>query len=535
MPHTVTPELQAIHDEIVNGEGHLLIRARAGTGKTTAILSSIDLLAKHHPRKEITVCAYNKPIADEIKQKLITAGHTDFRKVSAATIHSLGFGLVRFAYKPNVDYQKVRKIIKEMTGTNGSATIRYGVTDERQDFIKEHMFQIEKLVGVAKQSGVGFFDDMPIKDNHVWYELMDRYDINGFDDTTQMDDLMEVAQQVYIKSLAQTDVVDFDDMILFPLIKNMTVKFQKDILFVDEAQDLSRARQALARKFVKPDGRIILVGDDWQAIYAFSGADSRALDHLTEQLDAKVLPLSVTWRCPASVVELAQTLVPDIRAADGAQRGNVDVLPSLTRLIGQVRLGPESSILCRNTAPLIDAAYALIRQGVACKVEGKAIGEDLKVLLTRWKVKTLEQFTKKLDVYREREMQKALAKERESRMQQIADKCDTLMVIVQECQRQAKHMVSDAVDFVDNLFADGIDNILTLASYHRSKGREWDRVILLEHGKYCPSKYARKPDQKEQESHLAYVAYTRAKQELLFFDKETEEIENEENKKVSAC
>jgi superfamily I DNA/RNA helicase len=78
--------------------------------------------------------------------------------------------------------------------------------------------------------------------------------------------------------------------------------------------------------------------------------------------------------------------------------------------------------------------------------------------------------------------------------------------------------VADAVQFIDALFADGATGVLTLATYHRSKGREWDRVFLFEHYRRCPSKYARQDWQKLQEDNLAYVAFTRAKQELWFYN-----------------
>src|SRR5258708_34521393 len=113
-----------------------------------------------------------------------------------------------------------------------------------------------------------------------------------------MEGIVEAAQAIYRESLAQTGIVDFDDMILFPLIKNLRVKFGKDLIFLDEAQDLSRVRQALAKKFVKPGGRMVVVGDDRQAIYGFSGADAAALDNLTSSLGAIKMPLSITWRCP---------------------------------------------------------------------------------------------------------------------------------------------------------------------------------------------------------------------------------------------
>ncbi|MFK5282982.1 hypothetical protein ACI3PL_25780, partial [Lacticaseibacillus paracasei] len=66
-------------------------------------------------------------------------------------------------------------------------------------------------------------------------------------------------------------------------------------------------------------------------------------------------------------------------------------------------LGKEDAILCRNTAPLITTAYALISKGIACRVEGREIGTGLLKLARRWKIATLDALIKKLDDYEARQ------------------------------------------------------------------------------------------------------------------------------------
>jgi len=51
----------------------------------------------------------------------------------------------------------------------------------------------------------------------------DHFDINGLDDTSEADAVVEAAQNIYRQSLDQTAVIDFDDTILMPLIKNLRV------------------------------------------------------------------------------------------------------------------------------------------------------------------------------------------------------------------------------------------------------------------------------------------------------------------------
>jgi ATP-dependent DNA helicase UvrD/PcrA len=530
-----TAQQQALLDAVADpNSGHLALVARAGCGKTSTILMAVDTIRATLPGREVLVCAFNKAIADEVKEKLKQRGHTDWRAVQASTLHGLGFGLLRSTFKPEVDDKKVRKIVDGLTtGMN---------SDETRHIYEQYGQQVVALVRMAKQAGFGFFPDLPVEDAASWHRLADHFDINGLDDTSEAEAVVAAAQRVYRLSLAQTNVVDFDDMILFPLIKNLRVKFTKDDVFLDEAQDLSRARQALARKFLGPRGRMIVVGDDRQAIYGFSGADAAALENLTKSLGARTLPLSVTWRCPRAVVKLAQTLVPDIEAAPSAPEGEVLRIPAATTVPASdptdpqagdghhlqttqwyegakgVQLTKTDAVLCRNTAPLISLAYQLIRAKVPCKVEGRAIGDGLKALAQRWKVRTVDALTKKLDVYAERERQKALAKGNEAKAEEVTDRVGTLVEICKAVTAAGRHDVADVVAFIDDLFADGAENVTVLATYHRSKGREWPRVFLLEHAVRCPSKAARQDWARRQEENLAYVAFTRAQKSLVFVD-----------------
>jgi superfamily I DNA/RNA helicase len=498
---TPTTQQAAFLTALRTTSSNLALVARAGCGKTSTIMLGVAQEIKRNPRLEVLVCAFNKAIEVEISEKLTAAGY-DWRQAQAKTAHSLGFGLLKFAFKPSIDDKKVRRLIE--------------ARNEDGVFVS-YAQQIEALVGYAKQAGFGFFSELAIGNAAAWYDLADHYDVNGLDDTSEADAVVEAAQLIYRQSLAQTDVVDFNDMILFPLVKNLRVKFGKDLIFVDEAQDLSRARQALIRKFLKPNtGRMVVVGDDRQAIYGFTGADAAALPNLIELLHATQLPLSVTWRCPRAVVALAQSLVPDIEAAPGAAEGrvtDVDGAEATGDLIAS--LGPKDAVLCRNMAPLIEIAFKMIRAGKPVKVEGRNIGDGLVALVQRWKVKTIDTFLQRLEAYRDREVQKAMAKGNESKQAEVEDRCDTLHVIASACIEEGKTTVSDMVAWIQNLFADQATNATVCATYHRSKGREWPRVILWEHSERCPSRAARQPWQREQEDNLAYVAFTRAQSELV--------------------
>lgn len=502
----LTYQQSAILLALTKTTDNLGIIARAGCGKTSTILLCVDELIKTAPEKSSIICAYNKAIRDEIKAKLDSKG-IDFRQCQASTMHSIGLNLIKQINKEiKVDAKKVWNIIDQ---TNSVFAITH------KPFVAE-------LVEKAKGEGFGYFPDRRIGNFSDWEQMISHYDISydlsGDEEKGEYELLqmcIQAAMDVYQESLRRKDVVDFGDMILWPLINSIPVKYPFDNVLADEVQDFSRVRQALARKLVKPrTGRMIIVGDDRQAIYGFSGADADALPNMISSMSAKVFPLSKTFRCPIAVVAEAQHYVPDIEAAEWAKPGSVSsatVLPP--------DLDKNTAILCRNTAPLIGLAFKLISLGIAAKVEGRDIGRGLQRIIGRWrKVKLIEDFLAKLDSYELHEEQKAKARGDEAKEEQVHDTCGTLRAIAEGCLAKGEESIADMSRAIEDLFADDVRGCVTLCTYHRSKGREWPRVLLYRHRDLCPSKYAKQPWQRRQEDNLAYVAITRAQSGLVYLD-----------------
>lgn len=496
-----TEQQEAFLEHILFGRGHSALLARAGCGKSSTIMMAVEAINDSKPNTESLICAYNKAIADEMAVKL-KAAKLPWRSAQASTLHSLGYSLLKYQYNCVIDEKKVQQIL--------------AAYPDPEDVAKRASIDLlaAKLVAYAKQAGFGYFMELPIRDVNKWVEIGEHYDIFDSEDNEQfMDTCIRRAQRAYIDSGNKTDTIDFNDMLLLPLVYKMNVRFKKDFVFIDEAQDLSPVRQELAKKFVKPSGRVVIVGDDKQAIYGFSGADANAMHNMIKGLRATVLPLSVTWRCAKAIVAKAQELVPDIQAAPSAAEGQVLTVHEMP-----TDLAATDAILCRNTAPLIKEAYRLLSIGVACKVEGRAIGEGLDKLASRWKVKTIDGLFTRLDKYLEKEEAKHKAKDNEAKFEQIVDQVEALRTIANVCLKKGETMVTDVRKSIATIFQDDAKGVLTLCTYHRSKGREWDRVILLKHTDYCPSKAAKALWQIEQENNLAYVAYTRAKSTLVMYE-----------------
>jgi superfamily I DNA/RNA helicase len=113
----------------------------------------------------------------------------------------------------------------------------------------------------------------------------------------------------------------------------------------------------------------------------------------------------------------------------------------------------------------------------------------------------------------------------------VEDKVDCIRACISKCYEEGKTKVKDLIDLIYSLFSNGDDartpkNLLTLCSVHKSKGLEWDRVLILGRLDYMPSKWAKKDWMKAQETNLIYVGVTRAKETLIEVNNVEEYLKN---------
>ena len=474
---------------IEHGTGSCVLEAVAGAGKTTTLVEALKLMPG-----SIFFGAYNKKIADEIKARA-----PDRDGLFISTMHAAGFKAWRRA-APNVkvDENKCRDIFRAAAAAYPHYTPFEGA--------------VLSLVSYAKQAALGVIKS--VADNQHWLDLIDHFDIDVLEDERTV---IALAKKLLQKSIeADTKVIDFDDMIYSPLIHRVKM-YGHDWVLLDEAQDTNAARRALALSMLKRGGRLVAVGDRHQAIYGFTGADADALDLIAEAVNAERLPLTVTYRCPKKVVELAHQYVKHIEAHESAPDGEVHSINQAS-FIATVK--PGDAVLCRFNAPTIKIAYSLIAAGVPARVEGREIGEGLKALVKRWKAKSFDMLLQRLDTYCEREVTKYRAKEQESRAAAIEDRVTCLKVIINRVMAtdpQTSAPVLRVCEEIDKIFGaeQSKTPVVLLSSIHKSKGREWKRVFWLQVG---PSKWARKQWELDQEVNLCYVAATRAQEELYLVE-----------------
>lgn len=488
MARTLSPQQAAAVAAAIEAAQNQIIPSVAGSGKTTVLIEIPRLIPSN---KTIAFCAFNKVISLEIESRI---ANLNLDNVKVGTLHSFGFGAVRRAIsRVKVDGNKLKNLAyNEFTG----------------EYENLRQFVVA-AAAMAKEVGIGAIVEDTVEN---WTQMCDHHNLwdslpAGVTEAQGID----AAQYLLNCNNKLKNIIDFSDMIYFPILFDMKI-WQYDYVLLDEAQDTNGPRRALVKKMLKSGGKLIAVGDPCQAIYGFTGADNKSLDIIKDEFDAIVTPLSVTFRCPKNIVALANQWVSHIEAHESAPDGIVDrcELSDISKLVG-----PKDAIVCRNTKPLVELAYSLLRQQIACRVEGRAIGEGLVKLAQRWKtVKNVGELYNKLQQWSENEIEKNKKKGNDTNCQVIEDQVKTLEVFISECDNSDP--ISTLVANIRSLFGDteGEQKVLTLSTIHKAKGKEWDRVFALGMDTYSPSKWASKEWEMEQEDYLCYVQVTRAKQHL---------------------
>lgn len=493
MTFAPSPAQAAFFNWIDNGQGNAVLVAVAGAGKTTTLIEGIRRM---HGRVFFGV--YSSSMGIEIKEKVAKLERKD---VFASTIHSAGFRQLKYTFKNSELRTDGRKC----------ATIAESFLEARPD-LETYLSCAVAVVSMAKQRGIGALAEVGNpNDNAVWQAMIDHFDLaENMAENFRPEVLIGFARAILKKSNEDLNVIDYDDMVYLPLQRNLRM-LQHDWVLLDEAQDTNPVRRALAKKMLARGGRFVAVGDPHQSIFGFTGADNDSLAQITAEFKAVELPLTVTYRCPKAVVEVARTWVSHIEAHESAPEGEFKSL-RYDDLIPAIKTG--DAILCRFNKYIVRTAFALIRAGIPAKIEGRAVGQGLLALATKWKVKNLDTLLVRLAAHREKEVAKAMAKKDDAKVERINDQIDTLLVLIERTRDQGGSTVDDLKVIVESMFADDVaGDVVTLCSLHRSKGREWDTVYILGLNEF----FGRGEQEwmQEQEVNLLYVGVTRAKATLI--------------------
>ena len=272
-------------------EGPLLIIAGAGSGKTRALTHRVGyLILKGVDPANILALTFTNKAANEMRERVHKlTRHSPF----VGTFHSLGAKILRqeihllgreknFAIYDERDQLAIIKDLlaqKEEAARFSPAAVRAAISTQKNE--------LETAENYGQKAG-GFFESIV---GSVWLE--------------------------YETTLKESNAVDFDDLLVLPVAIFETrppvlEKYQQrfSYILVDEYQDTNKAQYVFLRLLAQKYGNLCVVGDDFQAIYGWRGADFRnILNFENDYPQTKVVLLEENYRSTQNILDAAQTII----------------------------------------------------------------------------------------------------------------------------------------------------------------------------------------------------------------------------------
>lgn len=511
-----------LFNEVRNAKDNIVVSATAGSGKTTALVEIARIIASgeeysQNPNGNFVFLAFNKSIQLELNDRLPNG-------FESKTLNSFGFAFLRNINKYwKIDSRKYMKLAQAIVS-------RLYHNEQNQE-------QYKIALTLVKAADMCRNNLVEPNDSPEFWQTMFDYNIDILDSDIPLIQAILIAgewlatdrkQQIennYARLIIQDVIknvpkryIDFTDQIWLSLKWNL-VKPEYDIILVDEAQDLNKMQLEMVLQALNHTGRGIFVGDKSQSIYGFAGADHNSIDNIITATDAKVLPLSITYRCPLSHVELAKQIDPSIEASDNAKEGIVATIESnqlVNELMPHYQNREQTLVLCRVNAPLVKYAFMLLANRIPAKIKGKEIGKSIVNVIQKIAKKKsfdFDEFHAELYQWYTKEYQKmAQKKAKEVQMQMLTDKYDTILALYDGIN---PHSLNQFCDEIEAMFTEE-SGVIVLSSVHKSKGLEAKNVFILRPDK-LPLIWKNQTEKDLiQEMNIKFVALTRSKNKLVF-------------------
>lgn len=500
-----SPEQLDIWKSMKSSVEHLIIEALAGTGKTTTIVEG----AKKLPRGlRVGFCAFNKSAQRDLKKRLPI-------NIDSFTTHSLGRQIIvqnlgRVTFDRDKNFNLMDDLKEQFHLSKWPKGLRYRVSN---------------LVRLAKSEGLLVPKSKTAKQKlyeaseHL-NKIIDHY---GIDLGEHSQIAVDMTLSVLRDCIKHPTVIDFDDMIYIPHVLGLSLPRPYDLLMVDEAQDLNSTQIELA---LRSGDRLIVVGDRHQSIYGWRGADTEAMPRFESTLSKterglKVFPLTVCRRCPTTVIELAQQLVPAIQPLPTAPIGSIQTISSDE---AHELLSPGDMVISRINAPLVSLCYALWADKKKAIFVGRDFGREIISLINGFDLKELADLYPCLRSYYHEQSQRITERYGEDLLDYYMTAVQDKITCIQDIANRCKNLAGFMQELKDLFHVDMTDEeeesidytkIIRLSSIHRAKGSEAPRVFILAPEK-LPLGKASTDWQITEERNLGYVAVTRSQHDLYF-------------------
>ncbi len=498
--------------------GPICILAGAGSGKTTTITRRIawQVSSGAFRAAEILAVTFTDKAAGVVKRRLAGLG---VEGVEARTFHSAALGqLHRYAPGSAGRILPTKALLLRQIGNTLPPPYKFRPAGDLATEVER-----AKNLRITPERYLASLDghDPPIP-----AELMARVYLE------------------YEQRKADRGEIDFEDLLELVIRRFETderarvdVRERYAAFTVDEYQDVNLLQQTLLDLWLGPRDELCVVGDDYQSIYAFTGASPRWLLGMQERFpQATVVRLEENYRSTPQILELANRLAPQLGGAEKVLRptrpgGPAPVARSFVSaesedewLVGEVRrlaadgvALEEMAIICRTNARLAD--FEEVLHGAVLSFQGSSLlGREAARRLLRLlagddstavggRVRALAEEAGWLVTPPDKLGERELTRQADlARLVRLAEEFD-----------DGERTCADFAAELRRRFDPGGDAArgVHLLTYHRAKGLEFDAVFLPRlDDKELPSKLARTAADRAEERRALYVGLTRARTSL---------------------
>ena len=257
-----------------------------GTGKTETLLNEVDKYLKITDPNRIGYFSFTQKAANEGRERAMDKFNlTEDDLPYFRTLHSLAFrrlGLKKENVMQRKHYEELGKKINIRIDYNEYDEEQTGIFTTKSDYLR--VIQLARVRGITPEQ---------------------QYNLREHTQDLSVRDLKILSNELkeYKK---QYGLIDYSDMILDFIKSDVSPKF--DVVFIDEAQDLSRMQWDMAKSIWNKTKDSFIAGDDDQAIFRWAGAD---VDSFIAQT-GKFLRLTESHRVPRVVHDIAMGIVKRI-------------------------------------------------------------------------------------------------------------------------------------------------------------------------------------------------------------------------------
>jgi superfamily I DNA/RNA helicase len=290
-----------------------------------------------------------------------------------------------------------------------------------------------------------------------------------------------------------------------------------DVIFIDEAQDLSLIQWGMVKKLQEYSKDIYVAGDDDQAIFGWAGADVESFINF----DAKEIPLTQSNRIPTEVQEIALKIISKIENRINKTYKPRDELGSINLVfsINQLDMSKGTWLILARTNELIRGLIPILKKkGIYFESKsGRSISESLYRDILNWekwrkgeKLNTIEitRIFERMD----KQFKETLDKEFTLEEVGIKEKGSWYNVFTAVSPQMSAYIRSMRINGEDLR----VPPRVKISTIHGAKGGEAENVALLQDQTANTLKASKKSISKQDEEHRVwYVGVTRAKQNLF--------------------